>query len=395
MNNIFLNKNKEKKKKLNKNKTILTFTFIALFIIIVILFVFYASNEKFRVFFDIKILRKEISEKSSAIVEIDPQYIKNIYAYDKYVVVLNKNKLILYNNNAKIDHELDIIITNPIFESNNRFLCIFEDNGQSIYLINGTQQIWKKDLEGNISNVHVNKNGYVSVILSGTSYKTVIVTFNPEGKELFKTYLSTTDTVAVQISNDNKYLAIAEVDTTGTVIQSNIKIISIEKAQTEPSNSIIYTYKAEPNSMIVNIKYQSKNRLVCMYDDSFHIIYEQNNEYISELKDNKVLFADINLKENLVKITEKASMLFSSESEALIINIDNRKESTYTINGIPKSMSTYDNIIAFNLGTEVHFINTNGWLIKKYISLQEIKQVVFNSNFAGIVYSDRIELINL
>ena len=96
------------------------------------------------------------------------------------------------------------------------------------------------------------------MILSGTSYKTVIVTFNPEGKELFKTYLSTTDTVAVQISNDNKYLAIAEVDTTGTVIQSNIKIISIEKAQTEPSNSIIYTYKAEPNSMIVNIKYQSK-----------------------------------------------------------------------------------------------------------------------------------------
>lgn len=46
---------------------------------------------------------------------------------------------------------------------------------------------------------------------------------------MFKTYLSSSKAVDVAISNDNKHLAIAEVDTSGTIIQSSIKIISIEK----------------------------------------------------------------------------------------------------------------------------------------------------------------------
>jgi len=47
------------------------------------------------------------------------------------------------------------------------------------------------------------------------------------------------------------------------------------------------------------------------------------------------------------------------------------------------------------MGSEVHFVNTNGWLAKKYISTQEIKDVVIGSGIAGIVYKDKIEIINL
>lgn len=55
-------------------------------------------------------------------------------------------------------------------------------------------------MEGNISQVHVNKNGYVAVVIVDTSYKTVIKTYNPQGKELFNTYLSSTRAVDVSIS---------------------------------------------------------------------------------------------------------------------------------------------------------------------------------------------------
>ena len=77
-----------------------------------------------------------------------------------------------------------------IFNSNNRYLAIAEEKGQKIYLIENKEIKWEQSIEGNISQINVNKNGYVSVILSGTSYKSIIVTFSPEGKELFKTYLS-------------------------------------------------------------------------------------------------------------------------------------------------------------------------------------------------------------
>ena len=60
-----------------------------------------------------------------------------------------------------------------------------------------------------------------------------------------------------------------------------------------------------------------------------------------------------------------------------------------------KEIYTYDNIIGLNLGAEVEFINTSGWLVKKYTAEQEITNIVLSNSMAGIVYRDKIELINL
>ena len=95
----------------------------------------------------------------------------------------------------------------------------------------------EEEVDGNISQIYVNKNGYVAVVISGTSYKTVIKMYTPEGKEMFTTFLASTRAVDVSISNDNKYLAIAEVDTSGTMIQSYIRIMSIDKAEKDPTNA--------------------------------------------------------------------------------------------------------------------------------------------------------------
>ena len=91
----------------------------------------------------------------------------------------------------------------------------------------------EKSIEGNIAQVTVNKNGYVAVTIVDTSYKTVVELYNNLGELQFKTFLSTTRVVATSISEDNKYLALAEIDTSGTIIQSNIKIFSIEEAKSK------------------------------------------------------------------------------------------------------------------------------------------------------------------
>ena len=52
--------------------------------------------------------------------------------------------------------------------------------------------------------------------------------------------------------------------------ESMIKTISIEKAKSDPTNSVIYTFTGEDNSLITNINYQNKNILSCIYDDSIH-----------------------------------------------------------------------------------------------------------------------------
>ena len=62
---------------------------------------------------------------------------------------------------------------------------------------------------------------------------------------------------------------------------------------------------------------------------------------------------------------------------------------------LQKSIKTSDNKIAINFGTELHIIDKNGILLKKYISETEINDIVMTDALVGIVYKDKIQIINL
>ena len=76
-------------------------------------------------------------------------------------------------------------------------------------------------------------------------------------------------------------------------------------------------------------------------------------------------------------------------------NVSNSSTNIYNTEMLPKGIKTYNDVIAINLGTETDFIHTNGWLIKKYTSTRNIKDIVICGSVAGIIYKDKIELINL
>lgn len=383
------------RKRVNKKK-IITIVIIAIIMICIIAStIIYFNNEMVREWIDRAILRKEVMQDNVTTIELKESQNANIYAFNKYIGVLNKNQFTIYSNTGNEEKSLEVEVSNPIFNSANRFLVMAEKKGKKLYLITDKDISWNTEVDGNISQVHVNKNGYVAVIITDTSYKTVITMYNPEGKEMFKTYLSSTRTADVAISNDNKHLAIAEVDTSGTIIQSNIKIISIDKASSDPTNSIENTYKGETDKLITNIQYQDKDKLVCMYTDSIHIIENNQDNTLMDNGDKKMIFQSIELINHAIEIEERSSGLFTADSVVNIINTENKEIKEYTVNSVTKEIYTYGNIIALNLGTEIEFINTDGWLVKRYIANQEITNIIVSDNVAGIIYRDKIEIINL
>ncbi|HJJ13861.1 MAG TPA: DUF5711 family protein [Clostridiaceae bacterium] len=384
-------------KTLNKKKVIFSIIILIIIIVLVIVSSLYITNTSFRETMDKYVFRKSITENNLDYIEIDTENSPNIFAYDKYIVTLEKNTLTQYSQSGKKEGSLEIQVSDPIFDAEGKYLVVAEKNKQKIYLIYNDNIVWEKDIEGNISKINVNKNGYTSVIISGTTYKSVIAVYDKEGKELFKTYLSSTVAVDSSISEDNKYMSFGEVNTSGTLIQSSIKTVSIEKAKQTPSDSIINTYDAEQNDLLINIQYQDKNRLICMYNSSIHIIKDGKDEVLVSLneKDNNITFSDIELSSNAYRIIEKSAGLFKSNSTVEIYNTTSKKQNIYNFNGVAKKVYSYGNIIAIDLGSEVLFINMNGWLIKKYNSAQDIKNIVLTDNLAGIVYRDKIEFISL
>ena len=185
------------------------------------------------------------------------------------------------------------------------------------------------------------------------------------------------------------------VDTSGSIIQSNIKVISVEKASSDPTNSLENTYQGEGGKLITNIKYQDKNKLVCMYTDSITVIENGKENSLVENKNKKTIFQSIELLDNAISIEEKSSGLFTADSIVKIINIGNKNSKEYVANSITKEIYISEDIIGLNLGTEIEFINKDGWLVKRYLANQEITNIVVSNSIAGIIYRDKIEIVNL
>ena len=383
-------------KQINKKKIIILVSIVILVVAIATIAIVYAKNKQARNWIDKNILRKEITQNNLPTIELEESENNDVYAFNKYIGVLGNNKFDIYDGTGKKENSLTIEITKPIFNFDTRHLVIAEEKGQKLYLITDKDITWEKTVEGNISQVSVNKNGYVAVTIVDTSYKTVVEMYNSQGELLFKTFLSKTRVAATSISEDNKYLALAEIDTSGTIIQSNIKIFSIEDAKVKAENSNKKNYNGENNDLITNIKYQEKGKLVCLYTDKITAIKtDETVETISDNTDKKIAFASIELANASVTVEEKSSGLFTADSIVNIVNTENKSKFTYSTESVTKEIYTNNNIIALNLGSEVEFINTNGWLNKKYVAEQEITDIVLANSIAGIVYRDKIEIVNL
>ena len=346
----------------------------------------YEKNEATKNFLDKYIFLKEKHENNLPFIAINGAEEHNIYAFKENIYILKDNNLKIYNKNGSEEGTLEVSVSNPIFQSDGDYLCIVEKNGKKLYVFNNKNILWQKDFENNISDIEINSNGYLAVSLTGTIYKTIIQVFDNKGKDLFTTFISSTYVVDMELSEDNKYLAIAEANFSGIILQSNVKIISIDKAKSGDKDYVEYTFSNKNGDLITNIKYQTKYELSCVFDNHIELINKDVNSTISNFEKEDVLFVDVNNK--IIKIIKEQDKIYLQilNNSGLFKNYEVKE---------PKSMYISNEIIALNLGSEVLFYNNSGWLIKKYYASQEINNIVLCDGLAGIVYNEKIELISL
>ena len=357
----------------------------------------YLCSPKFRNWADMHILMKTTKQGNLPAIEINSDENISIFAYDKYVALLSNNELELYNSSAKKVETIKVNISNPLFTSNGKYLAIAEKEKQKVYLLSGTKVVWNKDVDGTISRASVNENGYVSIVCTGTTYKSVIIVFDQNGNELFKTYIPNNKVVDSEISSDNKYLSFAEVDTSGTLIKSVVKTISIKDAQNSSDNSIVNTYEMPTNSLIINLKYQGSKNLICMCDDGICQLTDGQIKQLMNFKENEknYTFAGIDLINNIYQVEEISDGLSNQSSNIKLMNTGTKKEKKYSIPSIAKSTLSAGDIIAVNLGTEIYFVNSKGLLKKKYIATEEIRNILVSDRIVAIIFRDQIEILVL
>ncbi|MBQ9657811.1 MAG: hypothetical protein IJV31_03485 [Clostridia bacterium] len=384
----------EKQLRLNIKKTVFLIMVLLIVLIVGIIILVYVLNENFREWADTKILFKEIEQGKTVSIEIQGENIQAT-AFDQYIVVLQEKTLKFYNNLGVNVGNISVDINNAMFKTAGKYLVVAEKNGNKVYVITGKTIYWETETDGEITQIEVNDSGYIGIVTSDISYKNIVYLFSNNGSQLLKTYLANTKVISISISKNNQYLAIAEIDMSGVIIQSNIKIVSVEKAKSNPQDSIITTFKADVGKLIVNIQYQNKDRLICMYNDTIDMLEEGKSTTLVDLQQNKITYSSIELNNALTYIEEKPTGEHTSNSYVWILNPAHKTTKKYVAEKVAKEIYSYENVIGLNFGGELYVINKNGWLIKKYIANQEINSVIMSNKIVGIVYRDKIEIMDI
>lgn len=383
----------DKFKERRKNKKIFKITIITLIAIVILVFIaLYMANKSFNSFIDTYILRKRISEKDVNSLTIDTDNLSLIYAYDKSLVVYTDGSINFYNTAAKQTGNIELTLSKPIADSEGKYLTLADYGLQKVCLIKSNELVWQKDVEGKISKVSVNKQGYVAVSVTGTTYESIVMLFNEKGDLLFSKYLSNY-VMDVDISEDNKYLAIAEVDNSTILPVTKIEIVSVEMASTSAENATVNTYEADSNELLTGMKFQSKDILLCSFENYVLKMTVSSSEKMYEFSD-LTAYLEVEFKKGFVRVDKEESSVFKSDYRLKVTN-ENNLEKVYIIEGSIKSLACKDDKIALNLGKEVQFVNNNGWLVKKFVGNQEVKSVLVSDKIGVIVFKDKISIVNL
>ena len=280
-------------------------------------------------------------------------------------------------------------VSDAIVQTDEKYVVIAEKNGNKFYVLNNTEILWQGKVDGNILKVNINKNGYVSVIVSDSTYVSIVIVFDSDGTELFKTYLPSTYAMCAAISTDNSYLAIGEIDYSGTILKSNVRIMSIASAE------LVYNYSNDNQNIITNIKYYDKEKATCVYTNSVVTISPSNGNKIYDITES-TCFVDNQMANSLIVLEKQSSGLFSYEYNLKIKLLNSNNENLYILNkNLPSQLKTSEKLIALNYGNEVDIVNSNGTLKKNYIATQQIKDVVIGNGIAGIIYKDKIDVIEV
>ncbi len=121
------NSQNEESKNINKKKIVILILMVIFIIFSIVMISLYIAQEEFRNWVDKNVLGKEITTNEANVININADENMQVYAFHKNIVTLNKNVMNIYNDTGNSEAELDIKINNAIFDANDRFLGIAEN----------------------------------------------------------------------------------------------------------------------------------------------------------------------------------------------------------------------------------------------------------------------------
>jgi len=305
-----------------------------------------------------------------------------------YIVKDNDGFLEWINDQGTVVQKSQTKLIDPIIKSDGDFLIAAEMNGRNVEVYNKLSLAWKTEIEDNIQNVNVNRNGYAAVVRAYPGFKSAVEVYNQKGKKLYFSCRADNTIVEAFVLPNNITTVLNTLNTNACALESIIEMLQMKSGKVEVikkfalDNSLVLKLQTLGDSSFI---LASQNDVTGV-NDAGAIIYKKKFKRVQSISAfNNDTSAIAGVEQD--KKTNKNVVEF--------INSKNEPLNALQFDAVIKGMVAGKDVIIVNLGRKVVIMNRHGRILGGATASSDILKVDFISNNKAIaITSDNAIICN-
>lgn len=284
--------------------------------------------------------------------------------YQEDILLVGSEGIKAYNAAGEEKWNISKAMANPFADIGGKYILLSDLSGKSYALYSGSKLLYEAELQTALISAKVNSNGYSILISEETGYNGVVTVFDLKGEEVFKWYSGEGYVVDADLSDDNRYLAVAQLMTDRDKLYSRFLVFDIRTNETVASAE-------REDSMMVKVQYNDGNWNVV--SDTELLGYSKNGKerFAVNFGGREVSDFNIDNPNNMV-----IAMINSQNNTVLEMYDKNGKlRGSYEASGELKNLSVSGEVIVCSQLRELFYIDPAGQVRSRQSVSHDIKSI--------------------
>lgn len=320
-------------------------------------------------------------KKGNFPISFEESSVSGITHLDNYLVSLDKNHLVIYNENGEETNSYNHNYADPELKTAVKRMLLFDNGGSSFKVVNRKNELYEKSIDGRIVLADIADNSNVAIVTEGDKYASVLTVYDSNGSEIY-TWSSTTRILSVSFAKGGDGCYVTSFSSKGGSIRSVVRYFKF--------NSTEEVMKSEPLDILALEVMENDNgdfwvvgdTAFCKLDGSGNLILSY--EYSSSLVDYDLSAECAALAFNGIQRKSTDIVMFNSDSDSK--TSDNQ---IYTDDGCPKRMYIENGKIILLKENNIEAYDFSGNLLATAdVSTEYVDFTFFNENVYFLGYRE-------
>lgn len=292
----------------------------------------------------------------------------------------------------------------PTMISEGNIIAVTEFNSKTVYVFNENGKMYSITSNAPIVQFAVNKLGYLAIITKNID-EHIIELYSPSGNLITKRFEGNEQKaiypIAIDISDDGKFMAVSYLDTNDTVYTSKILFFGTSKqAEAElGADSIVNAGIQGDKQVIFSLKYMNNNTLIAISDKKIIAINQECEEIWNFNLTNEIVSLDFNEGNSIIIAfgNELPGSNAFKPGTVVWYDLSGKQLSSYEIDSDIKFMTSKDKRLLVYAENSIYSITQGGKLFWHHIVLQDVDQMLLFDNLSTILlkYKNSAQIVDI